>query len=98
MANQNLELLEARADLATFLDQLPTDDVDHEVIQLLADMNRGGSLAPRWDKSEESPTRLWYPVNPDLHAHRIFAIRCDKCATFIELFLCGQIEFSVQKA
>lgn len=94
MVSQNLELLEARGDLATFLDQLPPHRNDHELIELLVDMNRDGTLAYRWDLRRGPLIRLWYPLNPDLYVHRISAIECDFNAAFAKLFLTGQIAFS----
>lgn len=85
-------------DLRMFLDQLPPDTNDHELVELLIDMNRDDELAFRWDEFRGLPIRLWYPLSPDVYAHRTFTIERDVPSVLAELFLIRELEFSAQTA
>jgi hypothetical protein len=96
MISQDVELIEARGDLATFLGQLPPNANDHELVELLLDMNQDDALTFRWDGCRGLPTRLWCPVNPAVYAHRVLGIEPQLCVVLAELFLGREIEFSGQ--
>jgi len=98
MKTNDTELRDARSDLAKFLAQLPPDDIDDELMEVLRDMNRDGALAFRWDARSGLPIRLWYALTPDFYAHRMSAIEVDLAAILGELFLSGDISFSARPA
>jgi hypothetical protein len=95
MSPDDLEVSEACEDLGKFLAETHSRR-DRQMIELLADMRRDGALAFRWDARSGFPIRLWYPMNPDAYADRIFPIRDDFPALLAELFLLGKIEFATR--
>ena len=98
MKRETMELLEARRDLGIFLDRLPPDPIDHDLVELLIDMNRDAALAFRWDECCGLPTRMWFSLNSDPYVHRIYSIDPDVASILGELFLSGEIDFVARTA
>jgi len=95
MIPDDAEWSEACKNLEKFLAETRSKKAG-EMIELLRDMHRDGVLAFRQDTRNEFSTPLWYPLNPDVYADRIFTIEDDFAALLAELFLVGKIEFATR--
>ena len=68
----NMRLQKARRDLEKSLNQLPPSANDHELNELLADMNNDGALDFRCDEEHGLIVGVWsFALNPNAYAHRI---------------------------
>jgi hypothetical protein len=96
---QNMRLQKARRDLEKFLSQLPPSANDHELNELLADMNRDGAFDFRCDEEQGLIVGVWsFALNPNAYAHRISLIERTVPALIANLFLHGEVEFFPQAA
>ncbi len=90
----NMRLQKARRDLEKFLNQLPPSANDHELNELLVDMNRDGALDFRFDEKQGLIVGVWsFALNPNAYADRISLIERTVPALIADLFVCGEVEF-----
>ena len=69
-----------------------------DFIDFLVEMYCAGSIAYRWDHSDDLAVRIWYIVNSDPFRGRLSEFSVESERTIMELFLEGALEIFIVKS
>jgi hypothetical protein len=89
------DLIEAQRDLAKLLDGMSREDEFGDIINLLADMVRDGTLVFHWDAVDGQPIRIWYAQRAKRYCDRPVSLLNETSAAVAELFISGEVVFAI---